>query len=157
LEVDDVVEKITETPKLTSDANFTSRPKPASDPAFWIEVNAYLRSYFSDITPSQNIDDSDSSTSGRKFGEKERYVNKGWFCKHLGDGETVQSDWIIYSPSTGQVYCYAAGYKENRARKRKQFTDGTGTDFSVDIPSDRFHIKCFYRIMDQLIVEMEKR
>jgi hypothetical protein len=78
--------------KLTSDADFTSRPKPASDLAFWIEVNADLRSYFADITLSQNIEDSDFSTSGRKFGGKKRYVNKGLFCRHLENGETVQRD-----------------------------------------------------------------
>jgi hypothetical protein len=82
LEADDAVEKITETPKLASDVDFTSRPTHASDPVLWMEVNADLRSYFADINPSQNIDDADFSMSGRKFGEKKKYVNKGLFYRH---------------------------------------------------------------------------
>lgn len=47
----------------------------ASDPALLTEITPNLRSNFTNVTTSQNIDVSDLSTLNRKTARKKRYVN----------------------------------------------------------------------------------
>lgn len=76
----------------------------SNDPAEW-EINADLIAYYAENIPSQNLK-SDLSLKGRQFGEKIRYVRKEYFIRKLANGEIVSRDWLIYSPSTGKVFCY---------------------------------------------------
>jgi len=46
------------------------------------------------------------SNDPAQFGTKTRYFRKEYFSRVLGNGECVNREWLIYSPSTGSVYCY---------------------------------------------------
>ncbi|XP_065664514.1 zinc finger MYM-type protein 1-like [Hydra vulgaris] len=81
-----------------------SKESISNDPAEW-EINADLIAYYAENIPSQNLK-SDLSLKGRQFGEKIRYVRKEYFIRKLVNGEIVSRDWLIYSPSTGKVFCY---------------------------------------------------
>lgn len=76
----------------------------SNDPAHW-EINVDLISYFSENIPVQNID-ANLNISARQFGTKTRYFRKEYFSRALGNGEFVKRDWLIFSPSTGYIYCY---------------------------------------------------
>ncbi|XP_060864355.1 zinc finger MYM-type protein 1-like [Metopolophium dirhodum] len=90
--------------KVKSNLTDLSNLKFSNDPAHW-EINADLISYFSENIPIQNVD-ADLTVSARQFGKKMRYFRKEYFSRALGNGECVNRDWLIYSPSTGSVYCY---------------------------------------------------
>jgi hypothetical protein len=75
-----------------------------SDPAEW-EITPDLIHHSAKHIPSQNIE-CDFFLKGRIYGDKVRYVRKEYFIKRLTNGEIVQRDWLIYSPSTGKTYCY---------------------------------------------------
>ncbi|XP_065667684.1 zinc finger MYM-type protein 5-like [Hydra vulgaris] len=81
-----------------------SKESISNDPAEW-EINADLIAYYAENIPSQNLK-SDLSLKGRQFSEKIRYVCKECFIRKLVNGEIVSRDWLIYSPSTGKVFCY---------------------------------------------------
>ncbi|XP_065662788.1 uncharacterized protein LOC136085413 [Hydra vulgaris] len=81
-----------------------SKESISNDPAEW-EINADLIAYYAENIPSQNLK-SGLSLKGRQFGEKIRYVRKEYFIGKLVNGEIVSRDWLIYSPSTGKVFCY---------------------------------------------------
>jgi len=90
--------------KVKSNLTNLSNLKFSNDPAHW-EINSDLISYFSENIPIQNVD-ADLTVSARHFGKKTIYFRKEYFSRALGNGECVNRDWLIYSPSTGSVYCY---------------------------------------------------
>lgn len=97
-----------------------------NDPAEW-EITADLISYYAENIPSQNLE-SDFILKGRQFGEKIRYARKKYFVRKLTNGEIVTRDWLLYSPSTGKVFCYVCklfGYNAGCANEFcNQFTGG---------------------------------
>lgn len=97
-----ITESITD--KVKSNPTNLIHLKFSNDPAHWV-INSDLISYFSKNIPIQNID-ADLTVSARQFGTKTRYFRKEYFSRALGNGECVNREWLIYSPSTGSVYCY---------------------------------------------------
>jgi len=94
-------------PELASSEDFKMRQSNecrVSDPAEW-EVNADPIGYYAENIPSQNLE-TDFLLMGRQFGDKIRYAHKEYFLRKLTNGEVVKRDWLIYSPSTGKVFCY---------------------------------------------------
>lgn len=49
--------------------------------------------------------DCDFKNSRRVFGDKTRYLNKGIFNRKLINGELTSRDYLVYSKSTGSVFC----------------------------------------------------
>ena len=74
----------------------------SSDPAKW-EINAELIRYFTEHSPSQNVE-SGFIFSCRMFGNKKRYARKEYSTRTLANGERVIRDWLIYSTSIGKVF-----------------------------------------------------
>ena len=75
-----------------------------NDPAKW-DVIHDLINYFAENIPSQN-EEFDFLLKGRKYNDVTRYPRKDYFIRRLTNGEIIKRDWLIYSPSTGTVYCY---------------------------------------------------
>ena len=74
------------------------------DPAKW-HVSPDLIDYFSMNNPPQNVIHNHHA-SEREYGDKKRYVRKQYFARKMNNGETVNRGWLVYSLSTGNVYCY---------------------------------------------------
>ena len=64
-----------------------------------------LIDHFTRNPPSQNLD-KDLHKSARSYTSKTRYVQRKFFVRWLANEESVTRDWLVYSPSTGNVYCY---------------------------------------------------
>lgn len=81
--------------------------KPDPDPAKWI-ISANLRRYYAENIPEQNITDCDFKEYGKVDGttNQKRYPSKKYFTRELNNGEKVKREWLIFSKSTGKVYCY---------------------------------------------------
>uniref|UniRef100_A0A1A8I0G4 TTF-type domain-containing protein n=1 Tax=Nothobranchius kuhntae TaxID=321403 RepID=A0A1A8I0G4_NOTKU len=75
-----------------------------SDPAKWCEIDDRMREYFALNHPSQNI--GDFSASQRKYGDVKRCLTKEHFFRKKLNGETLSRKWLVYSPSTGTVFCF---------------------------------------------------
>ena len=72
-------------------------------PAFW-KVSDNTREYFLTIKPCQNIND--LSNSVRQYPDKKRSLSVKMFSRIMANGDSIPRDWLIYSPSTGRVFCY---------------------------------------------------
>lgn len=75
-----------------------------SDPAKWDQIDDRMREYFALNHPCQNI--GDFSASQRKYGDINRSLTKEHFFRKKLNGETLSRKWLVYSPSTGTVFCY---------------------------------------------------
>uniref|UniRef100_A0A8C5E2Z2 TTF-type domain-containing protein n=1 Tax=Gouania willdenowi TaxID=441366 RepID=A0A8C5E2Z2_GOUWI len=75
-----------------------------SDPAKWDQIDDRTREYFALNNPCQNI--GDFSASQRKYGDINRSLTKEHFFRKKLNGETLSRKWLVYSPSTGTVFCY---------------------------------------------------
>ena len=50
--------------------------------------------------------DADFSASERTYKSQKRCLSKTLFTRTLRNGEKVPREWLVYSPSTGNVYCF---------------------------------------------------
>lgn len=90
---------------IASDKTITaSSPEYESDPALWVSTTD-LCSHFLKNPPSQNVS-ADFEMSKRMYKKKTRFCQKKYFFKKLANGERVERDWLVYSVSTGTVFCY---------------------------------------------------
>ena len=91
------------TEPLDPERVLTSYP---SDPAKWDQIDdrMRMREYFALNHPCQNI--GDFSASQRKYGDINRSLTKEHFFRKKLNGETLSRRWLVYSPSTGTVFCY---------------------------------------------------
>lgn len=53
---------------------------------------------------NQNLD-KDFSISLKRYPDKIRYCSKSLFSRNLTNGEVVNRSWLVFSPSTGRVFC----------------------------------------------------
>lgn len=51
--------------------------------------------------------DADVAASERQHKHQKRYFSKTLFKRKLTNGETQSREWLLYSPSTGTVFCFA--------------------------------------------------
>lgn len=78
-----------------------ANPAPySSDPACWDKIDEEMRAYWIKMGPQncQNID-ADVAASERQDKHQKRYFSKTLFERKLANGETVQKEWLLYSPS----------------------------------------------------------
>ena len=68
---------------------------------FW-EIKADLITFFAANVPAQNLE-SDFDKSMRLYNLTKRYCQKQYFSRLLPNGELVQREWLIYSPSARKV------------------------------------------------------
>lgn len=82
----------------------------STDIACWGEVNEEIRSYWVGKgieAPTQcQHKDADFSASERSYKNQKRCLSKTLFCRSLRNGEKVAREWLSYSPSTGNVFCF---------------------------------------------------
>lgn len=98
-----------------------------ADPALW-PLGKSTRDYWvaKQELPDQNIRNNDFTSSKRVTNESSdgtataRYCTMAYFTLTLKNGEKLNRDWLIYSPSTGKVFCFFCllfGKSKNNAFK----------------------------------------
>eukprot|EP00794_Sanderia_malayensis_P003780 gene3780-biopygen3227 len=83
----------------------------SNDAAQWTEITEELRHYWASNGPTQcQRWTSPSIQSAREFKErgriKNRYFSESLLHRNLPDGEKIKREWLLYSPSTGKVFCF---------------------------------------------------
>jgi len=112
----------------TSNQQKIQQPEPVAlkfskDPADWV-INADLLQHIASNLPSQNSE-CDFAESGRWFGESFRYAQVDYFTRILANGEKVKREWLVYSSSTGNVYCFVCKlFSSTSASNSNQFQSG---------------------------------
>ena len=80
-----------------------------SDPALWI-ISPDTRHFFAENQPDRNIGDftkSPRTYTDRKTGKiKTRLLTKKIFTRQLANGESVERMYLVYSPSSGSLFCW---------------------------------------------------
>ena len=78
-----------------------------SDPALWGKLSAEEVDYWLSNGPhSCQHRDASLQLSKRVFNDQERYFSKSLFTTTVPNGETVSHEWLLYAPSTGNVFCF---------------------------------------------------
>ncbi|XP_050530959.1 zinc finger MYM-type protein 1-like [Daktulosphaira vitifoliae] len=110
--------------KCTDDSeNLNTITKYSTDLASWKDINEDLRNYCLQKDPSffhnKNVE---YTKSARIYDESEkqkiRFFHSSLFYRNLHNGETVERDWLSYSTSTGNIYCFICRLFSN---ERNQF------------------------------------
>eukprot|EP00794_Sanderia_malayensis_P010048 gene10048-biopygen8254 len=83
----------------------------SNDAAQWTEITEELRHYWASNGPTQcQRWTSPYIQSAREFKErariKTRYFSESLLHRKLPDGEKIKREWLLYSPSTGKVFCF---------------------------------------------------
>ena len=79
----------------------------SSDPGQWGKLDEKQRNYWISEGPAAcRNNDGLFTASARMDGSKRRMISKDWFKCEMPNGEKVDRDWLIYSPSKGDVYCF---------------------------------------------------
>lgn len=99
------IEKKGESVESQNDNGFfaSDSDKISSDPFLWQLDNA-TRDYLSIHGFTQNID-CDFTKSKRDYKNYSRYFSKSMFERKLHNGEKKLRNWLIYSETTGSVFC----------------------------------------------------
>src|SRR5258705_118421 len=76
---------------------------PNKDPAKWI-VDDSTRDYFALHGMEQNIPQKFDNTR-REYSDQSGCLSKSMFVRDMLNGEKASRTWLIFSESTGRVYC----------------------------------------------------
>ena len=82
-----------------------------NDAAQWTEITEDLRHYWASNGPTECQRWTSLYTqSAREFKErgriKTRFFSESLLHRKLPDGEKIKREWLLYSPSTGKVFCF---------------------------------------------------
>lgn len=104
-----------DTPTI-SDSDTNEQPEsvlsssPSTDVACWGSAKGDLQCYWVDkgVKASLQCQNKDASfaASERIFKSNKRRLSKALFTRSMRNGEHVPRDWLVYSPSTGNVFCF---------------------------------------------------
>uniref|UniRef100_A0A3B3QZT7 TTF-type domain-containing protein n=1 Tax=Paramormyrops kingsleyae TaxID=1676925 RepID=A0A3B3QZT7_9TELE len=100
-------------PVAVSDGTPAESPVPVEanlspDPGCWGEIDENARKYWITMGPDHcRNKDADVAASERQHKQQKRYFSKSLFMRKLANGEIVNREWLIYSPSRGTVFCFA--------------------------------------------------
>lgn len=95
-----------------------------SDPALWGAITEDGRAVLIDRGPAafhNRRSKYPASNRDDGLGGKVRSLTNDLLCCQLPNGEKVSRDWITYSPSTGNIFCFACMLFST---KRNQFVSG---------------------------------
>ncbi|XP_050542284.1 zinc finger MYM-type protein 5-like [Daktulosphaira vitifoliae] len=103
--------------------NLSTITKYSTDLASWKDINEDLRNYCLQKDPSFfHIKNDEYTKLARIYDKNEkqkiRFFHSSLFYRNLHNGETVERDWLSYSPSTGNIYCFICHLFSN---ERNQF------------------------------------
>lgn len=77
---------------------------PSNDPFYW-EISEQTRDYLIKNGINQNKN-ADFSHSLRQYGDGvKRFCSKNFFKRVLVNGETINREYLVYSPSQGSLFC----------------------------------------------------
>lgn len=83
---------------------------PATDVACWGTVTEELQSYWVNKGAKASLlcqnKDVSFAASERTYKTNKRHLTKALFTRSMRNGEHVPRDWLVYSPSTGNVFCF---------------------------------------------------
>ncbi|KYN20533.1 Zinc finger MYM-type protein 1 [Trachymyrmex cornetzi] len=97
-----------------------------SDPVEW-PINDYTRDYVAMYGYKQNKN-ADFSKSKRQYTDKTRMLTKNIFNRKLANGELQPRSWLVYSESTGHIFCgtcrlFQTGAAQHLVLNTKGFND----------------------------------
>ncbi len=81
----------------------------AKYPGLWLDLSAADVAYWIACGPSDcqhHIGPFDKSCRHFSSGKPARYCSQKRFVGTKANGEKYKTEWLLYSPSTGSVYCY---------------------------------------------------
>lgn len=87
-----------------------SSTSPSNDVACWGSVTGDLQSYWVEKGVKAPLQcqhkDASFAASERTYKTNKRRLSKALFDRSLRNGEHVPREWLVYSPSTGNVFCF---------------------------------------------------
>lgn len=97
------------------------------DIGLWQNITNEMQDFWCTRDPNecQNFD-CNFSASARQYDDSKRFFSQSmFFRKHISGGK-IKREWLMYSPSTGKVYCFPCilfGEAQNRSQFQTGFSD----------------------------------
>ena len=99
----------------------------SNDPGKWKKMTKEDVSFWIKCGPEQCQNQSGSFNASRRLynqGTKSRFCTENMFYGKKPNGERYRREWLIYSPTTGRVYCFACKLFSSEENSNKLFNDG---------------------------------
>ncbi|KAL4085416.1 hypothetical protein QTP88_027275 [Uroleucon formosanum] len=129
----------------------TSSSIPSKDPALW-ELNETTRDYVAINGACQNLDDLTFLRSKRNYSDQSRRLSINLFQRKLLNGEKSMRNYLIYSESTGSVYCGPCrlfSYKSTGALITEGFSDWKHPEYVGVHENSKSHISSVLAIKER--------
>lgn len=78
--------------------------------------------------------ESDFSASSRQYEENKRFFSQSLFFRNHISGGKIKREWLMYSPSTGKVYCFPCvlfGGVQSQSKFQTGFSDWKNASFRI--------------------------
>ncbi|KAL4100735.1 hypothetical protein QTP88_020769 [Uroleucon formosanum] len=102
-------------------------PEYQNDIGLWQKITNEVQNFWCDRDPveCQHFDDrGEFSVSSRQYEDSTRKFTRSMiFRKHVS-GKQIKREWLIYSPSTGNVYCFPCILFGGSHKVKSQFSEG---------------------------------
>ncbi|GFR14727.1 TTF-type domain-containing protein [Trichonephila clavata] len=98
-----------------------------NDIGLWQNITNEMQDFWCTRDPNEcQHFECDFSASSRQYDDSKRFFSQSiFFRKHISGGK-IKREWLMYSPSTGKVYCFPCilfGEAQNRSHFQTGFSD----------------------------------
>ncbi|XP_033212222.1 zinc finger MYM-type protein 1-like [Belonocnema kinseyi] len=78
-----------------------------NDIGLWQNITSEIQDYWCTRNPDECLHfESDFSASSRQYDDSNRFFSQSMFFRTHISGGKIKREWLMYSPSTGKVYCF---------------------------------------------------
>lgn len=100
-------------------------PEYQNDIGLWRNITNEVKDFWCNRDPVEcQHFDGDFSASSRQCEDRKRNFSHSMIFRKLVSGEQIKREWLMYSPSTGNVYCFPCALFGETHKGRTQFSDG---------------------------------
>ncbi|XP_055905691.1 zinc finger MYM-type protein 5-like [Eupeodes corollae] len=98
-----------------------------NDIGIWQNINNEIQDFWCARDPyeCQNFE-CDFSASSRQYDDTKRFFSQSMFFRKHVSGGKIKREWLMYSPSTGKVFCFPCvlfGEEQSRSQFKTGFSD----------------------------------
>lgn len=122
---DSEFETLNNTEDIIDETEINRAPNQENDPGLWREFSNVDVEYWLSCGPNDCQNHKSSfEKSRRTYGSTSRYCHEKVFIGRKPNGENYKREWLLYSPSTGSLYCFVC--KLFCSDKSSVFVSSTG-------------------------------
>lgn len=104
-----------------------TEPEYENDIGMWQNITKEVQDFWCNRNPAEcQHFDSNFLASGKQYEDYKRFFTQSMVYRIHVNGERIKREWLMYSPSTGNVYCFPCilfGDKDHQSQFSKGYSD----------------------------------